>query len=1076
MISNRQPNGNGSDDGMRTEQALRASELRYRRLFEAAQDGILILDADTGRINDVNPFLTRLLGFSRDEMVGKTVGELSPFKDTVSNQTMLARLQKDGYVRYENLPLETRDGRHIAVEFVSNLYQAGDKNVIQCNIRDITEHRQLETALIHFRSIVESSDDAIMGKDLDGIITSWNRGAEKIFGYTADEMVGTSIMRLIPDDRRDEESKILAQIHGGESLDNLETVRQTKGGRLIHVSITVSPIKDLNGKIIGVSKVAHDITVRKEHEREIERLSRLYAALSQVNQAIVTLDNRDELFAKICRVLVDIGKLSMAWVGWLEVKTRQVITVAHCGDNTNYLSQVTIYADSRPEGHGPTGTAIREERNYICNDFKHDPRTVPWRKAADQAGFQSSASLLIRRGGVICGALTVYAGEKDFFQDKEIALLEEAAADTSFALDNFVRETARQQAESELRWKTAFLEAQVDSSLDGILVVDDQGKKILQNQRLNELLKIPPEIAGNKDDNVQVKFVTDRTKRPQQFADKVGYLNTHPDEVSRDEVELIDGTFLDRYSAPVRNKDGKHYGRIWTFRDITERKRIEARFRRLVDSNAQGVVFWNTKGQITEANDSFLRLVGYTRADLEAGPIDWVAMTPPKYAELDQLALKELATTGICTPFEKEYIRKDGARVPILIGAATFEDDPKGGVCFVLDLTERKKLEQQFRQIQKMESIGTLAGGVAHDFNNILSVIQMQSDMLKNIGVLSAEQLEYVEGICSATERAAALTRQLLLFSRKEILLLRDLDLNQSIKSITNMLRRILGEDIHLQFKFSLQPLVVHADGGMLDQVLMNLAVNSRDAMPKGGLLIIETSAVDFDESVCAQSVQARAGSFVCLSVSDNGCGIPAENLPRIFEPFFTTKEAGRGTGLGLATLFGIVQQHKGWVNVYSEVGHGTTFRIYLPRLANTSPLQPDQPASTLVRGGDETILLVEDDNFLRPAMCKAFSQLGYHVLAASNGVEALKVWNQHRDEIHLLLTDLIMPGGMTGKDLSERLLLEKPKLGVIYVSGYSAEIVSKDFPLEEGVNFLSKPFQEFKLAQTIRRTLDAIS
>ena len=1068
-------NGNGRDTGTQSEHALRASELRYRRLFEAAQDGILILDADTGCITDVNPFLVNLLGFSHSEMVGKTVGALSPFKDVASHQAMLERLQKDGHVRHENLPLETRDGRHIAVEFVSNVYLAGDKNVIQCNIRDITERRRMETALIHFRSIVESSDDAIMGKDLDGIITSWNRGAEKIFGYTAAEMVGTSIMRLIPDDRREEENEILEKIQRGDSLDNLETLRQTKGGRLIHVSITVCPIKDASGKVIGVSKVVHDITVRKEHEIEIERLSRLYDALSHINQAIVNLKNREDLFTKICRVLVETGKLQMAWVGWLNAQTHQVIQVAQYGDRQNYLSQITVYADDRPEGWGPTGTAIREGRNYICNDFKHDPATLLWRAAAGQAGIQSSACFLIRQGGVICGAVTVYAGETDFFQDKEIKLLEEAATDVSFALDNFTREAARRQAEEDLRWKTAFLEAQVDCSLDGILVVDNRGKKILQNERMNELWKIPPEVARDTDDSVQVKFVTDRTKNPQQFADKVVHLNRHPDEVSRDEVELLDGTILDRYSSPVRDQAGKHYGRIWTFRDTTERKRIEARFRRLVDSNAQGVIFWNTSGQITEANDAFLNLVGYTRADLAAGPLDWPAMTPPGYADLDRQALKQIADTGICAPFEKEFISKDGRRVPILIGAAAFDDAPHEGVCFVIDLTERKKLEDQFRQAQKMESFGQLAGGVAHDFNNILAVIQMQVGLFKADGRLSPEQLECANEIGVSIGRAAALTRQLLLFSRKEVVQLRDLDLNQSINGMSNMLSRILGEDIQVQFRFSLQPLGIRADAGMVDQVLMNLAVNSRDAMPKGGLLIIETSAVNFGRPGSVPPPQGRAGAFVCLSVSDNGCGIPAANLTRIFEPFFTTKPVGKGTGLGLATLFGIVQQHKGWVNVESEVGRGTTFRIYLPRLDKILPALPKVERAKLstLPGGNETILLVEDDDFLRPSVCNTLLRLGYHVIPVSNGIKALEIWQGRSDEIEMLITDLVMPGGMTGKSLGELLLKQKPKLQVIYASGYSAEIAGTDFPLKEGVNFLTKPFQTEKLARTIRDRFD---
>jgi CheY-like chemotaxis protein len=293
---------------------------------------------------------------------------------------------------------------------------------------------------------------------------------------------------------------------------------------------------------------------------------------------------------------------------------------------------------------------------------------------------------------------------------------------------------------------------------------------------------------------------------------------------------------------------------------------------------------------------------------------------------------------------------------------------------------------------------------------------------------------------------------------------------------MTKMLRRILGEDIQMQFKYAPQPLFILADAGMMDQVLMNLTVNSRDAMPDGGLLIIETAAVEVDDLAAAQSIQARPGSFVRLSVSDTGTGISPKILPRIFEPFFTTKDVGKGTGLGLATVFSIVQQHQGWISVCSELGQGTTFHIYLPRLA-IKIATPATGQSTLAAaaGGNETILLVEDDAALRAAVRQALSQLGYHLLEAAHGSEALAVWEEHRAEIHLLLTDLVMPGGMSGKELSERLRQENPKLKVIYTSGYSAEVVGKDFPLEEGVNFLAKPFPAQALAQTIRNCLNKI-
>jgi CheY-like chemotaxis protein len=297
--------------------------------------------------------------------------------------------------------------------------------------------------------------------------------------------------------------------------------------------------------------------------------------------------------------------------------------------------------------------------------------------------------------------------------------------------------------------------------------------------------------------------------------------------------------------------------------------------------------------------------------------------------------------------------------------------------------------------------------------------------------------------------------------------------LNKSIGDMTKILRRSLGEAVQLRFNMALQPLCLHADAGMLDQVLLNLAVNARDAMPGGGKLAIETSAAEFDVTMAAQIPPARPGSFVCLSVSDTGCGIPPEILPRIFEPFFTTKEADKGTGLGLATVFGIVQQHNGWINVYSEVGRGTTFRVYLPRLAAPSGQKKEEPVSTTVRGGHETILLVEDDFLLRPSTLKVLSQLGYRVFAATNAAEALDIWQRHRDEISLLLTDLVLPGGTTGKDLGRRLLQENPKLKVIYTSGYSAKVVGGGGSYLEGVNFLNKPYQAQKLAQIIRERLD---
>jgi CheY-like chemotaxis protein len=314
----------------------------------------------------------------------------------------------------------------------------------------------------------------------------------------------------------------------------------------------------------------------------------------------------------------------------------------------------------------------------------------------------------------------------------------------------------------------------------------------------------------------------------------------------------------------------------------------------------------------------------------------------------------------------------------------------------------------------------------------------------------------------------------LLLFSRREVFQPRDLDLSESITSTAQMLKRIIGENIQMQVNVAVQSMFLHADPGMIDQVLLNLVVNARDAMPNGGRLVIETIGVELDEMAAAQCPRGRPGSFVRLSVSDTGCGIPSTVLPRIFEPFFTTKEVGKGTGLGLATVFGIVQQHQGWINVYSELDHGTTFRIYLPRHVQTALPVSSATAVTLMRGGRETILLAEDDPALRASVRTTLVHLGYHVFEAPTGVTALETWRAHRDEVDLLLTDLMMPDGMTGFALAQSILAENARLKVIFMSGYGTEVIGKDFLLRDGDNFLNKPFTAQQLDQAIRANLDA--
>jgi signal transduction histidine kinase len=382
---------------------------------------------------------------------------------------------------------------------------------------------------------------------------------------------------------------------------------------------------------------------------------------------------------------------------------------------------------------------------------------------------------------------------------------------------------------------------------------------------------------------------------------------------------------------------------------------------------------------------------------------------------------------------------------------------------------------EQLVQAQKMEAIGRLAGGVAHDFNNLLTVIQGHCGLLlASASAADAELTESVKEIQAASIRAANLTRQLLTFSRRHAMQTKKLDLDDVVLGVGHMLQRLIGEDIVLHIRLLAGGAWIDGDSGMIEQVVINLAVNARDAMSGGGELWIELDEVTFDETAAHRHPGCRPGSFIRLSVRDTGSGIAEDHLPHIFEPFFTTKEVGKGTGLGLATVHGIVEQHHGWIEVQSHPGAGTTFWVHLPSLHEIAAL-PDGPCDTSrVRGGVGLILVVEDEPAVRTLATRILETEGYRVQAASSGAEALELWRQQAGAFDVLLTDLVMPGGISGGQLAERLRTDKPGLRVIYMSGYPGDTASRGLALHEGVNFLQKPFDPTHLTRAVRSCFDS--
>jgi PAS domain S-box-containing protein len=627
--------------------------------------------------------------------------------------------------------------------------------------------------------------------------------------------------------------------------------------------------------------------------------------------------------------------------------------------------------------------------------------------------------------------------------------------------------------------KTAkrMMQALLDVSPRAILLLDRRGTVLVANGTVSKSLGVPMErlIGSSLYDHLPY--------------DVARYRRLHYDRVfeTGKPVQFTDeraGRTFETLASPVLGSEGEvEYVAVYA-QDVTEQRRLERalresekRYRELFDEAPVGYHEIDGEGRIIDVNKRELEMLGYEREEM-VGRYIWEFVQEDMRGHFMEFIEGRI---GPEATFERTYKKKDGGLLPVMVHTRVLMDEEgriRGSRSAIMDITELKRLEEekaslenQLMQAQKMEAIGRLAGGIAHDFNNILTVIKGTCEL--SLLDMKREDPLYsrIKEIEQAADRAKELIKKLLAFSRRQIIQMRVLDLNEIIRGMEGMLKRIIGEDIELVTFLSPRLGLIKGDPTQIEQAIINIVVNARDAMPEGGTLTIETKNVELDGAYVKNHLGAKVGSYVMLAISDTGIGMTKEIQERIFEPFFTTKEVGRGTGLGLSTVYGIVKQMGGNIYVYSEPKKGTTIKIYLPRTDGELEKGQEEEAIEVKEGG-ETILLVEDEEAVRGLAKEMLMRQGYKVIEASNPKEALELAENHKEPIHLVLTDVVMPG-ITGVKLFEHIKRLHPEAKVLYTSGYTENVITQHGVLKEGIDFIQKPFTFEGLVRTVREVID---
>ncbi len=877
----------------------------------------------------------------------------------------------------------------------------------------IVVRRQEDVLQAQYKYLFEQANDAILVFEPESeIILDANDKAYELYEFDRPELLGISVTALTKDVEKGKQS---SQFQHQRAYKDFESVHRTKTGRQIHVLINSSIIK-LRGQKAALS-IIRDITEYKR-AREAIRESEERMRLANLATGDLTWD--------------------------LDMRTGHGVRShnfwRHFGHDAE--TQCSSYSEWQKYIHA-------DDRDGIWSKFQHALRCGEERWTGEYRFLRSDGTY----AHVLDRAYITYDDHKQPIRATGVI------SDIS----------DREAAEASIRRLAEIVQQSNDAiisvTLEGRVTGWNKAAERMYGYSSSEVLgqhisfSVPPKQKHEPD---ELLAAVARGKHIEQFC---------TERVGKDGVVFDVSLSV----SPLRDGNGSLVGASAIIRDITAQKKANEQLTlqsAALEAAANAILIADAEGTIVWVNDAFTHLTGYQRDEVVGRKprILKSGEQPPSF----YTDLWSTIKSGRVWQGEVVNKRKDGStyREEMTITPVVQGENGKASYFIAIkqDITAKKTLEQQLHQAQKMEAIGRLAGGVAHDFNNMLGVITGYSELLKSRNDLDELALYQIDEIHAAANRAVSLTRQLLAFSRKQIVQPRIMDLNESVSSLTKMLRRLIGDDIELTIRLSENETRIKADSGQVEQVIMNLAINARDAMPNGGKLIIETEVCTLDESYAFKHKPVKPGTYVRLSLTDTGSGMDKDTMSHLFEPFFTTKELGRGTGLGLSIVYGIVKQAEGYIWVYSEPAHGTCFKIYFPLQAEK--VESVTPAVfRRSKVGTETILLVEDDDNFRTLLGGYLSRLGYKVLQSSNGKEALDRLSEHSTTLDALIADIMMPG-MNGRDVAETLLLRFPDLKVLYMSGYTHDGAVQTRVLRAGELFLQKPFGLAELSTKLREAL----